>query len=401
MISWMFPDRTAFKQSTNVVVVGILLLGLAVSPTASSAVENRDSHPFQDLPARLVKPLVLRDTNNNSNNNNNIPPYQGLRASVDRILQVGNCPNLADIQDPAGGSCSPGKEYDEPCSSDTDCYSGHCETAGTGRCYCPTAADCEGCASDRAACVRIEQTHTFQDLTICEMSARQGPHTAIPMFSTGGAWTTDYSKLAFLKLEKNEHCTTFSPFVDTSPQQLLPAAFAQANADTDNVDDIGSIVLYGDIDSFIDSLLFINGNWIKTIELADKQLGGRKPIQVHVWPRVSIATMTDLQTAVQDASSVGLMLVLELSGAAVLDFDIPAGVGVEFLGVTPDAKLIVQKDASDPFVPVLSAGRLSLKNLIVDFESGILEIQGTSVGPTLDSSVHDSFLVHPTIIWVR
>lgn len=93
-------------------------------------------------------------------------------------------------------------------------------------------------------------------------------------------------------------------------------------------------------------------------------------MDVFIWPRVLVDSIDDLRTRLIEGASQGFTLVLHVSGEnTVWDFDIPEGVGVEFVGASEDVIL----NAQGPYLKNL--GRLSFKNIAVSFEEATLSVE--------------------------
>jgi hypothetical protein len=287
----------------------------------------------------------------------------------ERRLQ-GVCEDLQDL-DNGNNKCVFGKEFGEVCVKNEVCYTGNCTSK---RCDCEEESDCWGCAREDAVCIRVEQSSPFQDMTICELSASYASNTNRPykMFSAGGSISDNYENLRFMNQAGSNLCTTFTPYV--APDVKLPPAFAQANVDTADPDSVGLIHIDSEVylESLIDAQVFLNEFWVKTVDLNDQAPNGQKAIDVMYWPRVAVNSLADLVAAEN-----GKTYVVEISGAEfdtnTLNFPWPYDLaGIEFLGVDEEATLYIEGTH-------LLQGRVSFKNLDIDFSGGNLEVEGSLI----------------------
>jgi hypothetical protein len=292
----------------------------------------------------------------------------------ERRLQGSNnvCEDLQALYN--GEKCSFGREFGEVCGDDEDCYTGNCASQ---RCDCQKESDCWGCTREDAVCIRVEQSSPFQDMTICELSTTFASNTNRPyqMFSSGGSFTDNYENLRFMNQAGSNLCTTFTPYV--APDVKLPPAFAQANVDTADPDSVGLIHIDSEVylESLIDAQVFLNEFWVKTLDLDDQAPNGQKAIDVMYWPRVAVNSLADL-VAVGPPEN-GKTYVVEISGADsdtnTLNFGWPYDLaGIEFLGIDEEATLYIEGT-------LLLQGRVSFKNLNIDFVAGTLDVRGSLI----------------------
>eukprot|EP00978_Attheya_sp_CCMP212_P008881 scaffold20853_cov56-Attheya_sp.AAC.3 len=285
-----------------------------------------------------------------------------LRGSVDGVVDTDT-----------GGS-----EFGGSCKSDAACYSGSCGAGN--KCGCPEESNCLGCSSNTAACVRLEQTHPSKQLEVCKLQAYYVDTINRPykMFSAGAAHTNDYGNLPFLiRADAATKCVVVNPTGEEG--NLLLPAFVQSNVATTNMDEISRIRLFGPDDSVLDSVLFANGNWVKTIDLSDKSTQGQSGVYVDYWPREMVTDLTDLQSKISNANYQGKTLVLAMSAETiVIDFDFPPGFGVEIISEGPESNGTVVVGSFEKSV-IKTEGRLSFKNLVLSFEEGTLDVQGSTI----------------------
>jgi hypothetical protein len=285
------------------------------------------------------------------------------------------CEDLKDLHD--GTKCSFGKEFGEACKIIEDCYTGNCTSK---LCDCQKESDdCWGCTRKEAVCIRVEQSSPFQDMTICELSATYADNTNRPykMFSSGGSYTENWENLRFMNQAGSNLCTTFTPYV--APDVKLPPAFAQANVDTADPDLVGLIHIDSEVylESLIDAQVFLNEFWVKTLDLGDQAANGQKAIDVMYWPRVAVDSLAELVGSGLPPEN-GKTYVVEISGADsgnnTLDFEWPYDLaGIEFLGIDEEkATLYIEGNLG-------LQGRVSFKNLNVDFWGGTLDVQGSLI----------------------
>eukprot|EP00978_Attheya_sp_CCMP212_P004663 scaffold10186_cov33-Attheya_sp.AAC.1 len=222
-----------------------------------------------------------------------------LRGAVDGAVDSERkrsfCNKPSNIFDNSATTCTGGSEFGRSCKSDGACYSGSC--GADNKCECPEESNCWGCASNTAACVRLEQTHPSKKLEVCKFQAyylytnHRHRHRPYEMFSAGAAHTNHYENLPYLtgshsKSSKSSKCVVANPTGEEG--NLLLPAFVQSNVATANMDEISRIRLIGPDDSVLDSILFANGNWVKTIDLSDKSKKsktGKAGVYVDYWPR--------------------------------------------------------------------------------------------------------------------
>lgn len=185
---------------------------------------------------------------------------------VTKTRGLQECQDLSHVFDQDKGKCSQGREFGKSCKSDSSCYSKHCGVGKAG-CTCPAPSDCWGCSSDAAPCVRIEQPHPSLSLNICQLEVYENSNTGkkSDLFSAGGAHTSDYDLLPLLiqgLSSISSRCASVVPYRSDGFNDL-PPAFLQANVNTESANDIDRLEMVGlNVESFIDSLVFVNGNWV-------------------------------------------------------------------------------------------------------------------------------------------
>ncbi|KAL7535431.1 hypothetical protein ACHAXR_011907, partial [Thalassiosira sp. AJA248-18] len=268
--------------------------------------------------------------------------------------------------------CSKMQEFGFQCKSDDVCLSGNCIER---RCGCPEFSDCWGCASTDAPCFRIEQTDPLQRLQVCRLAAtlRGKPNRQFKLFSGGGKTVLNtpggYKSLPKMVISESQsaeiQCSEFSPFL-MPPEDVMPPAFAQANILASKADDVYELVVSGPFAGLLNSLVFLEGNWISTIHEGHRPTSNEDKAIVPVWPR---------QRGTTTATAIGVTTVIEIGSSQPFDFNIARGHGVEFIGTTDTATVIVQGG-------ILMEGRLSFKNVTISFESGSI----TTTGPMIFQS---------------
>lgn len=266
-----------------------------------------------------------------------------------------------------------GREYGEVCREDNACYSGRCSRR---KCIC-FDAECAGCSNQNAPCFRIEQPNPNQELTLCEVDLVYTSKVAKPhkLFSFGGQFAHDLSRVNKLDVGGNVLCTTFKSFDPNSGH--LPPSFAQMNVQTGDLSEIGRFVLRSGDDPFplLDSILFLNGHWVKTVDFTDSAGDNLRTIDVTLWHRIEADNLEHFIAMLQDSTLKGKTIVLNVSGELILpdELIIPPGIGVDIVGI----------DGSDPILVlgqrVLVLGRASFKDLVIDFETAVFDIQGSVI----------------------
>jgi len=189
------------------------------------------------------------------------------------------------------------------------------------------------------------------------------------LFSGGGKYIDPerYGDLPKLTISHSRHsemqCSEFSPYADP-PSNIMPPAFAQANIFADSGNDVYELEVVGQFEGLLDSIISLDGNWISTINENHQSLLDKNEAIVPVWPRKH-----------DGGVELGKTLVIEVSGEAKFDFDIGEGIGVEFVGTTENASVMV-------LASIQMEGRLSFKNVAVLFKYGSIN----AIGPMIFQS---------------
>ena len=289
--------------------------------------------------------------------------------------------------------CRKGTEFSKKCKSSHQCFSRACDP-DTKTCGCPTAEACIGCSNrNDAPCLRVENIspHTVD---ICSLAVKKIHPTKasktsnVDLFDFGGAHSTTYDNLNRIIDSSSKQCFSITPFQTMSPQQtLLPPGFVQASLKTkDQIDNVrGQVTLEGLRESIKDMLglqIFINGDWISHVDETDVTLllpltgSAKAPKQRHVvkivkdfYPRIHI-NWEDLKNTITHETVMGKTFVVDVLEAETLDFDIPTGMGIEFVGRGIDStKLSILGSLN-------VNGRASFNGMSISFEHGSIFFDG-------------------------
>ena len=290
--------------------------------------------------------------------------------------------------------CRKGTEFSKECKSSHQCYSQACHPV-TKKCGCPTPEACIGCSNKNdAPCLRVENISP-NVVDICSLAVKKTYPTKasktsnIYLFDVGGAHSTTYDNLNRIidPSTHSEKCFSIIPFQTLSSQQkLLPPGFVQASLNTkDQIDNVlGQVTLNGLRESIKDLLglqIFINRDWITHIDETDVALPpltgtAKAPKQNDLvqivkdfYPRIHI-NWEDLKTTLTNETMRGKTFVVDVLGAETLDFDIPRGMGIEFVGKGINSTELSIHGSRNV------NGRASFHEMSVSFENGSLFLDG-------------------------
>jgi len=196
------------------------------------------------------------------------------------------------------------------------------------------------------------------------------------LFDAGAAHSDSYTNLDNVLKSSSHDCLSIVPFHEGS-QVKLPPAFVQASVLTEDAQNIGWVDVKGFRSSLLGLLIFVDNHWItnirKTDLLDEKESRSTKElvkIGNYVYPRVHIESFDQLRNATFMNEMKGKTVVVPVLNQTDLDFDLPSGMGIEFVGVGHQESKISIVGA------VQSMGRTNFKNLSVSFERGSLNITG-------------------------
>ncbi|EJK72376.1 hypothetical protein THAOC_06098, partial [Thalassiosira oceanica] len=217
----------------------------------------------------------------------------------------------------------------------------------------------------------IEELDPTKNLQICRLEAsRYRSKSAksyeyeLRLFSAGGKALTEFDKLEKLVdgSKSGKKCPVFSPFPNDE-SGAKPPAFAQANIFVDNVVNVTQLTLSGSAEEgLLNKQIFLDQDWITTVGDIDIEKSYKGEIEVEVWPRMKNMSI--------DTTNTSRTIVVEVFNETVtFDKDIDKNQGVEFLGMTSDARVEVKGTVG-------MHGRLSFKNMEVSFIDGMINATG-------------------------
>lgn len=282
------------------------------------------------------------------------------------------------------------------------CYSGSCHDLFK-KCFCPTPGSCNGCNNPNVPCLRVEH-QASQPLEICGLSAiikksgKEKKYNA-ELFDFGAAHSNTYKNLEKISESSSRgHCLSVVSFLNGTAAKL-PPAFVQSSVLTEHSRNISQIEVRGIRSSMLGLQIFIDDIWITYISKADLHVPSKKSgkslesffpealpderllkkgkyksiatIKKAVYPRLNLDSIDVLRNTSFVNSLAGVTLVVPISpGRELLNFDIPAQIGVEFIGKgSTQSELSIIGD-------IHSYGRTNFKYLKVSFDLGSLNIHG-------------------------
>ena len=261
--------------------------------------------------------------------------------------------------------CRRGIEFSKKCKNDSECFSGSCHE-NLYECWCPTPDSCTGCSNNAFPCLRVEhQSTSLLDLSALKASAREGGKKE------------KYHKLDLFDAGKT---VSVVPYHNENAGALLPPTFLQASALTKDNQHIGQVVVKCRRDPCLGLQIFIDNDWITHIGDEDLPFSSKKQkskasdkqvdIVKNVYPRIFIESLDELRNEAFVEGMRGKTAVARVlsDSVLVLDFDLPPGMGVEFVGEINSTISVIGN--------VQSLGRASFKNTQVSFEQGSLNIKG-------------------------
>jgi hypothetical protein len=365
-----------------------------------------NDHPL-DTHGRSSQGDPEEDTKPAQSSFTEISQHRSLGLATDALGT--DCPNLQDLRN-SDDKCERGLEFGQRCKHNMHCFTASC--GDESKCDCPDGIqNCQGCANPHAACIRVEQMHTYVPMEICQLLAyeRSSPKKFYQMFSSGGSRSHNFVNLQWMSIASTELqlCSTFFAYDGDAATDIRPhVAFAQSNINAQNVDDIGKITLLGSYEGLIDASLWLSGDWVKQLDMQDLSTSGLQQLEAAIWPRVEVDSMegmsfmvvfleicilcfltrahlywTELLTSLSAAgmrnlqASDGIMYVLHVNDNEYLNFSVPEHVGVELIGTKfSDAT----DGAGGSFLTLEGTvnveGRLSCKKLLVNFNDGVMDI---------------------------
>lgn len=215
-------------------------------------------------------------------------------------------------------------------------------------------------------------------------SGKSGKSSSISLFDVGGAHSASYENLNNVISPSGDKCFSIKSFSTNSHNLLYPPGFLQGSMKMEQLEleeFYGLVVLKGlvrSIKNLVGLQIFMNEYWITHIEESDVMIPNSKEtkkkddvweIKKYVYPRVSIS-WEEMRNAVGTGRGDKKILIVEVVGSRSLDFDIPVGMGIEFVG----------KGVEESTISIVGSlnidGRASFLNMTVTFQDGSLHING-------------------------